>query len=189
MANSVRARKLSKDGIRGLVILVCTGVGLIAMGAAPFIWRQALDSQLAESRDNLQLLTRRVGAGPKQMTPLDPASASTVFTKGETSGLANAELQRLLVDTAEKTGMVIARTRPLPSEPKGGVVILRMEVNGSGKIEQLQQYLHQIETGVPLVFVKKAHVATGPAGSENDAPEMLDVRLELEAFAWLENAT
>jgi general secretion pathway protein M len=98
-------------------------------------------------------------------------------------------LQRLLVDTAEKHGMLVERTRPLPAEVRQGLAVLRMEVNTSGSIEALRAYLHSIETGAPLIFVNQVHIAAGPAVPDGDTSDNLSVRLEVEAFAWREKAS
>jgi hypothetical protein len=90
---------------------------------------------------------------------------------------------------AEQNGLVMERTQPLPAEEKDGLAILRMEVETSGSIEGLRGYLHAIETGTPLMFVRRAHISAGPAESESGESlpsEHLSARLELEAFAWWE---
>jgi len=93
-------------------------------------------------------------------------------------------LQRLMVDTAEKHGMLVERTRPLPADNRQGVAALRMEVNASGSIEALRGYLHGIETGAPLIFVNQVHISAGPAAADGDTSDNLSVRLEVEGFAW-----
>jgi general secretion pathway protein M len=112
-----------------------------------------------------------------------------MFVKGGTSGVAMAEMQRVLVDMAGKHGMVVERTRPLPNDTRQGLAALRMEVNASGSIEALRGYLHQIETGTPLIFVNQVHIAPGPAVPDGDISDNLSVRLEVEGFAWWENAS
>ena len=85
--------------------------------------------------------------------------------------------------------MLIERTRPLPTDIRQGLASLRMEVNTSGSIEELRGYLHAMETGALLIFVNQVHVAPGPAVPDGDTSDNLSVRLELEAFAWLEKAS
>jgi general secretion pathway protein M len=183
MTGKKRAPGLSKGGMRGLATLIAAVVLLIAIAVAPFLWQLALDSRLSEGREFLTLLEAKVRASPQQ-SALNPQTVETIFIKGGTSGLATAELQRLLVDTAEKHGMVIERTRLLPGENRQGLAVLRMEVNTSGSIEALRGYIHGIETGTPLVFVNQVHIAAGPAVPDGETSDNLSVRLEVEAFAW-----
>ena len=90
---------------------------------------------------------------------------------------------------AEQNGLVVERTQPLPTEEKDGAATLRLEIETGGSIEGLRGFLHGLETGTPLIFVRSAHVSAGPA--EADAgrslpSERLSVRLELEAYGWWE---
>jgi len=183
MARAAKIR-LSKAGWRGLFVLLGGAILLIAAAAAPFLWQASLASDIADKQRFLTLLEARAGSKPQFKDALNHRTVDTVFITGATSGLATAELQRLLVDTAEKSGMVIERTRPLPTENGEGVVSLRMEVNTSGSIEALRGYLHALETGAPLIFVDQVHIVTAQGAPEGEASEHLSVRLEVEGFAW-----
>jgi hypothetical protein len=182
-------RRLSRDGVRGLTFLIGAALMLAVIGIAPFAWEFALNSRMAESKEFLALLEAKVRADPNRAAALSPEAVETMFVKGGTTGLATAELQRVLIDSAEKHGMVIERTRPLPTEMRRGLAVVRMEVNASGDIEALRNYLHGIETGTPLIFVNQVHIAAGPATPDGDISDNLNVRLEVEAFGWWENAT
>jgi hypothetical protein len=181
--------RLSQEGVRGLAYLLAGVLLLIVIALAPFVWQLSLSPQLSEKRDFLTLLEAKARANPRQATALDPQTVETIFIKGSTSGLAAAGFQRLLVDMAGKSGMVIERTRPLPTDNRQGLATVRMEVNASGSIEALRDYLHGIETGAPLIFVDQVHIATGPAVPDGVTSDNLSVRLELEAFAWWEKAS
>jgi general secretion pathway protein M len=189
MTEKKKSGKFSKEGARGLILLIGTALVLVAIAIAPYVWQVAMASTVAERREFLALLEARVRASPQQSTALNPDTVETIFIKGTTSGLAAAELQRLLVDTGEKRGMIVERTRPLPTENRQGMASIRMEVNASGNIEALRDYLHGIETSVPLIFVNQVHIAAGPAATDGEASDNLAVRLEVEAFAWWDKAS
>jgi hypothetical protein len=189
MTGNKKATKLSKEGMRGLAIIVGAVLILTAAAIAPFVWEFMLASRLSEGRDFETLLETKVRANPQAMSALNPQTVNTVFIPGATSGLAAAELQRLLVDSAEKHGMVVERTRPLPIENREGLASVRMEVNASGSIESLRGYIHGIETGAPLIFVNQVHIAAGPTVPDGDVSDNLSVRLEVEVFAWWEKAS
>jgi len=184
MSDKSSKPRFSRQALRGLALLVGAGLFLVAAAIAPFLWHLSLSSRLVESQEFLALLEAKARANPRQGAILTPQAAETIFIKGATSGLAAAELQRLMVDTAEKHGMVVERTRPLPADNREGVAALRMEVNASGSIEALRGYLHGIETGVPLIFVNQVHISAGPAVADGDISDNLSVRLEVEGYAW-----
>jgi hypothetical protein len=90
---------------------------------------------------------------------------------------------------AEQNGLVVERTQPLPTEEKGGAAILRLEVETGGSIEGLRGFLHGLETGTPLIFVRSAHISAGPAeadGGPTLPSERLSARLQFEAYGWWE---
>jgi hypothetical protein len=186
-ARDARSR-LSREGWKGLVFLVAAAILMALVVAAPYAWRSAVASQIEEKQRFLTLLEAKARSKPQFQDALNPRTVDTAFITGATSGLATAELQRLLVDTAEKHGMVVERTRPLPAESGEGVVSLRMEVNTSGSIEALRGYLYALETGAPLIFVNQVHIMTAQGAPEGEASEHLNVRLEVEGFAWREKA-
>jgi hypothetical protein len=182
---------LSKAGAKGLAIVIGAIVLLAVAASLPYFWHAAVAAQLSESRDILSLIERKTrNAASRRGAALTSADdIAPVFIAGNTTGLALAELQRLAGAMAEQNGLVVERTQPLPTEEKDGLAILRMEVETSGSIVGLRGYLHAIETGTPLIFVRRAHISASQAESESGdslPSERLSVRLELEAFGWWE---
>jgi len=182
---------LSKAGAIGLAMAIAAVMLMAAAASVPYFWHAAIAGQLAESRDLLTLIeTKTRSAASRKGAALTPADdIAPLFVSGSTSGLALAELQRLAGTMAEQNGLVVERTQPLPAEEKDGAAILRLEVETSGSIEGLRGYLHGLETGTPLIFVRSAHISAGPAEGETGQSvpsERLSVRLELEAFGWWE---
>src|SRR5262245_18113634 len=127
MIDKARRPRFSGQAARGLALLIGADLVLVAVAVAPWLWHLSLRSRLVESREFLTLLEAKARNNPRQAALLTPQMAETIFIKGATSGLAAAELQRLMVDTAEKNGMVVERTRPLPADNREGVAALRME--------------------------------------------------------------
>jgi hypothetical protein len=182
---------LSRAGVMGLAMVIGAVVLLGVAASLPYFWRAAVAAQLSESRDLLTLIEAKTrNAADRKGAALTPADdIAPVFVAGSTSGLGLAELQRLAGAVAEQNGLVVERTQPLPAEEKDGHASLRMEVETSGSIEGLRGFLHAIETGTPLIFVRSAHISSGAAESESGQSlpsERLSARLELEAFAWWE---
>src|SRR5687767_1568697 len=134
MTRSSRNLALSREGRRGLLVIVGIIILFAAMASMPYFWNAALAAQLAETRQELALIegktrdtARRKGAS---LTSADDISA--VFLAGNTAGVALAELQQLAGTLAEQSGLVVERTQPLPAEVKDGLAIFRLEIETSG---------------------------------------------------------
>lgn len=182
---------LSRAGAAGLAMVIGAIVLLGLAASLPYFWHTAVAAQLSESRELLTLIEAKTrNAASHEGAALTSAGdIAPIFVAGSTSGLALAELQRLAGAVADHNGLVVERTQPLPTEEKDGHAILRMEVETSGSIEGLRGFLHAIETGTPLIFVRRAHISSGPAESQSGQSlpsERLSARLELEAFGWWE---
>jgi len=181
---------LSKTGAMGLAIVTGAVVLLAVAASLPYFWHAAIAAQLSESRELLTLIeSKSRSAANRKGAALTPADdIAPLFVTGGTAGLALAELQRLAGTLAEQNGLVVERTQPLPAEEKNGAATLRLEIETSGSIEGLRGFLHGLETGTPLIFVRSAHISAGPAEADAGSlpSERLSVRLELEAFGWFE---
>ncbi len=182
---------LSRAGAMGLAMAAGAVVLLAIAASLPYFWHSAIVAQLSESRELLTLIESksRTAANRKGavLTPAD--DIAPLFVTGGTAGLALAELQRLAGTLAEQNGLVVERTQPLPAEEKNGAATLRLEIETSGSIEGLRGFLHGLETGTPLIFVRSAHISAGSAEADAGGSlpsERLSVRLELEAYGWWE---
>jgi Type II secretion system (T2SS), protein M subtype b len=182
-------RGLSGKGLWGLFILLAGFAMLCGIAALPFYWSSLIDDQLGAARNDLRFIEAKINnakiAKPPQLTAAD--DIGPVFISGGTAGLALADLQRRLAQMAEQSGLAITRTQPLQSEGSNGLATLRMEVEATGTIESLRNYLVAIETGAPLIFVNQAQLSApeGNAASDKSLPsDKLSVVLQLEAYGW-----
>jgi Type II secretion system (T2SS), protein M subtype b len=184
---------LSRQGAWGLTILSLAILAMSGMAALPYYWNAVATVQLTESRNELRFVEAKLKSAKRtQRMGLSAAdNIEPLFISGATSGLALADLQRLVGNIAELNGMVIERTQPLQTEYSNGLAVLRMEVEASGNIENLRGYLLAIETGQPLIFVNSAKISALESQSENalELPsDKLTVALQLEAYGWREAA-
>ncbi len=180
---------MTRRGITGLGVLVLSVAAMVVVAAAPFAWTASLAPSIAEQGDMLALLERKVSGSGKGLRPL-PIDADAVYVKGTTPGLAGAELQRVVAELAQTSGMKLEKMEVLPAEERDGATVLRLDVDTVGPIMALRSYLHAIETGAPLIFVREAHI--GVDGQDNESTtvlpsERLTVSLQLEAVAWRNN--
>ena len=185
------SRTLSKQGLAGLAILVVSVVGLLAIAAAPFFWLRDLTAQVTASHSELALAETKIntGGGGHRLPLALRKNFDMAYVGGQTQGLAQAELQRLVGELATSNGLVIEKIQLLETEPQEGAAPIRMEVETSGSLDGLRGYLHAIETGMPLIFIREANVAAAANGVESskaDPSSNLLVRLDIEAFGWSE---
>lgn len=177
---------MTRKGLSGLVILVAAIAGMAAAAAAPFYWTASIEPQIAEKAEMLALLERKMSASGRSAAPAR-IDTDAVYVKGTTPGLAGAELQRLVAELALASGMKIEKLEVLPAEERDGATVLRLDVDTVGTIVALRAYLHAIETGAPLIFVREAHIGVDKQDNEEVAvlpSERLTVGLQLEAVAW-----
>lgn len=177
---------MTRRGTAGLAILLASIAVMAGVAAAPFYWTAAIGPEIAEAQDMLSLLEAKMGDGRSGKQPLR-FDADAVYVKGTTPGLAGAELQRIVAELAQTSGMKLDKMEVLPAEERDGATVLRLDVDTAGTIESLRAYLHAIETGAPLIFVREAHI--GVDKQDSDAvqtlpSERLTVGLQLEAVAW-----
>ena len=177
---------MTRKGFAGLTILLATALLMGAAAAAPYYWMAAMAPEVKEAGDTLAFLESKMG-DTKVGGPSVRINADAVYVKGATPGLAGAELQRIVANLAQTSGMALDKMEVLASEERDGATVLRLDVETAGNIESLRTYLHSIETSAPLIFVREAHV--GVAQQDGDAAvtlpsERLTVGLQLEALAW-----
>jgi hypothetical protein len=180
---AARAQKwLSPQATGGLVILAFGLMLVIAAAVIPYYGIASAQQQLAERSGELRFLEKKLGAAPKSRQAISAADDFTpMFVAGTTPGLGLAELQRRIGELAAQSGMTVARAQPLGADRDEGTV-LRMDVEMTGSIQSLRDFLIALETGLPVIFVREAKVAAAPEGS-------LVVALQIESYGTWEAAS
>jgi hypothetical protein len=190
MSAGRKRSRLSVRGRWGLGLLAVGVVGMVTISALPFLWRNAIAEAIAERRLELRLIESRLSAeGSGTRTRLTNGDdIASLFVPGATSGLAMAELQGLVGRQAADAGLTVERLQPLQADVAGGLATLRMEVEGTGSIEALRNYLFALETAAPFIFVNRLRVSSNARAGEAEATGPLNVALQIEAFSWREGA-
>lgn len=189
MSENANKTRIGRQGYFGMALIALGLVGLGAAAASPFYWQQAMQPELEESRRMLGLIEQKLKEAEANRKPqaVTAANAAQAFVEGTTAGLATASLQRVMVDLARANAMSVERVQPLPAEASNGLAKLRLDIEVTGGLMGLRDYLLAIENGAPLIFVKELHVATPPNREEVQNPypsESLTVSLQVEAYGW-----
>ena len=154
---------------------------LALAGGVAVIRAVALHGELARANAALQAEADARGSGRSA------AELEAAFIHAASGGLAAADLEKRLSDILAQAGLTQRSMEVLPvSGPAQGRVALSIDLTGdTGK---LRRALYQIETGVPLVFVKELEMENNQAGEPvaADAPVELAIHLVVEAYARVE---
>ena len=113
-------------------------------------------------------------------------SASRLLLEGETTGIAGANLQKLLSGLVAEHGGAASSIQILPPKDDGNLVRISMSLSISVNIDGLRDILHALETGAPLLFIDDVGVRSdmdsfGAADRHFMGP--LDVTLQVSGYA------
>lgn len=113
-------------------------------------------------------------------------SASRLLLEGETTGIAGANLQKLLSGLVAEHGGAASSIQILPPKDDGNLVRISMSLSISVNIDGLRDILHALETGAPLLFIDDLGVHSnmdsfGAADVHFMGP--LDVTLQVSGYA------
>jgi general secretion pathway protein M len=166
-------RRIAALGLVGLVL------GLAALaGLAPFLRLAALGGEIEAASEEIALRERLLRAAASR-----PAHAQRdVLLAGETSGMAGAELQRLLSELARRSGMSLRSTNVAAPRREADLTVIGVDVSLQGGTDGLRAFLHAIETGLPVLFVETLSVKSIPSYQPTPQPVALDVTLRVRGY-------
>jgi hypothetical protein len=178
---------LSAAGKRGIAYVAAFILVSTTLAMAPFILAFNLKAELSEQEGMISLLTKRMemSAQGSAAVSLDKREAANVLIQGETAGIVSAEMQRQVAGVADTSGLRISRMQSVNVSQNGGAVALQLELEATGKIEGLQNFLYALESGKPFVFVKDANISV--AGDVDASAGVVEpsIRMTLEAAGWI----
>lgn len=179
---------LSPLARKGAVAATSALAVLIVFAALPFLWLARLEGDVAAQKAELALVTARAERTRNRGLALTAADQpERMFLPAETAGTTLAAFQSLVKDAASRNGMGVLRMQPLPMDEVSGAAPYQLGVDASGSLEQLRNFLADVESMLPLVIVTGLEVRPRvPAGAETQpySSEDLAVSMKLEAFAW-----
>jgi general secretion pathway protein M len=172
----VLPKPLSRVAALGLVALA---LGLAALAAfAPFARMMAVGEEIATVNDQIALQERLLRAAARR-----PAHATRdMLVAGETSGLAGAELQRVLTELARRSGLSLRSTHVAPPKREADLAAIGVEVSLQGQTEGLRTFIHAIETGTPVLFIETLSIKSVPSYQPVPQPASLDVTLRVRGY-------
>ena len=178
---------LSAAGKRGVAYIATFMLVSTTLAMAPFILAFNLKAELFEQEGMISLLTKRtkMSAQGSAAVSLGDLEAANVLIHGETAGIVSAEMQRQVTGAADTSGLRISRMQSVNASQNGGAVALQLELEATGTVEGLQNFLYAVESGRPFVFVKDANISV--AGEVDASAGVVEpsIRMTLEAAGWI----
>jgi general secretion pathway protein M len=158
---------------------VALALGLAAVAAiAPFVQMAAVEGEMTATADQIGQHERLLRAAARR-----PAHAARdMLVTGETSGLAGAELQRVLTELARRSGLSLRSTHVAPPKREADLAAIGVEVSLQGQMEGLRTFLHAIETGTPVLFIETLAIRSAPSYQAVAQPISLDVTLRVRGY-------
>jgi general secretion pathway protein M len=159
--------------------LVALALGLAALVAiVPFASMAAVSEEIAAVTDLVaqhERLVRAAASRPKQ-------AVREVFLAGETSGIAGAELQRVISELALVNGMSLRSTHVTTPKREADFTVVGVDAILNGRIEALRLLFHAIETGIPILFIETLSVRSAATPQPGQQPVSLDISLRVRGY-------
>jgi len=171
-------------GALGALLVVCASVIGFSLQARLDTGRE-LDAQ---SR-TLSQLEARVKARNEARPRSGSVAPAAAFISASTQGLAGAQLQAYLQQTADAQHATVVSSGVEPAKHEDGRGSIRLQATLVMSLAALQAMLYQLESGTPYVFIDSLSIrvpGNGPQRAVEDP--MLRVILELRAVWRRDNA-
>lgn len=173
---SARSRLLAS----GLLALVVLGCGVTVLGT----WRDRiadLQQQVMEAqtmRMKLEATVQRLSERPGERQTRETGR----LLSAPTSAQRLAAMQRVIAERAAAAEVTVVSVDPMDPEPLAAGETIGLRVQVLATTDTLQQFLHDLERGNPLLLLETLQVRSrGVSGRTGPSP--LDVAFVLRGFA------
>ena len=182
------AKDLSPDARRGIAVLGVAALAFLALMYLLLTWHAAAAERLRQAEAENALVAARtakaVRDGATRLTTAD--NVTPMFLEGATPGLAFAKFQSIAGDAATAAGLAVKRMQPVDTGDGEGATPYRLTVDVEGSIEQLRDFLSDVESRVPVMLVTGLEIQpTAGEGEADQYPsESLRTTVRIEAYGW-----
>ncbi len=192
---TVRSQSLSALLAAGALVAGLALLGLLT--ALPFVRLNALEQTIADSQAELLNLRKEIareGELRKENNELAASGkdAKLLLLEGETTGIAGANLQKLVSGLVLAHGGEATSFQILPPKEDGNLMRIPMSLSISVGIDGLRDIVHGLETGTPLIFIDDISVRAQQDDFRAIDPHYLgplDVTLQVSGFAYKKEAS
>lgn len=182
------AKGLSGEGRKGLAVIGVAALALLAVLYLLGSWQSVEAERLRQAEAAHDLVAARAAKaqrdGVTRLTGADDVAA--MFLEGATPGLAFAKFQSIVGEAATMAGLEVKRMQPVDTGDGEGAMPYRLNMDVEGSIEQLRDFLADVESGLPVMFV--TGLESQPLAAEGEADqypsESLRSTVRIEAYGW-----
>ena len=178
----------SAEARKGMVILAVAAMAVLAAGYLLISWHSAATESLRQAEAQHELVAARAAKAQRDgITRLTEAdTVGPIFLEGATPGLAFARFQSIAGEAAGLAGLAVKRMQPVDTGDGDGATPYRLNMDVEGSIEQLRDFLADIESGLPVMFVTGLEIqpAAGEGGSDQYPSESLRSTVRIEGYGW-----
>ena len=172
-----------------VLLAVLAAMGFIAV--APYVRLSWLEQTIAHNQEELLQLRKEIareGALRKENSELAAVGedASLMLLQGETTGIAGANLQKLMSGLVLQHGGAASSIQILPPKEDGNLVRIPISLSISVGIDGLRDILYGLETGTPLLFIDDITIRSEADDFGSPDPHFLgplDVTLQISGYA------
>ena len=182
------ATGFSIEARKGMAVLAVALLALIVMAYLLLAWQSAAAERLRQAEAEHDMVGARVskaaGEGVTRLTEAD--NVGPMFLEGATPGLVFAKFQSIAGEAATDAGLADKRMQPVDTGDGEGSMPYRLNMDAEGSIEQLRDFLADVESGLPIMFVTGLEIQ--PSAGEGEADqypsEALRMTVRIEAYGW-----
>ncbi len=182
---NIEGAELTALGILAVVMIV---LGLMVV--LPFVYLGSLSNEvevrtLAIKRLQLQAAQISKSLQDKQQQVKQAGQGEKLLLNGDTTGIAGANLQRLVTDLVARNNGTSRSFQVLSPEKEKNLTRISMSLAIEVDIESFQKILHALEAGAPLIFIEDIVVQTKGNSSgqgSNLQKQMLEVTMKLSGY-------
>jgi general secretion pathway protein M len=175
MAFDALPKPMRRAVAMGLVVVALTFAALLAVG--PLVRLAAMADEVTAAADLLAQQQRLATAAAGR--PAAPGREPLIA--GETSGLAGAELQRIVSELARQNALALRSTQVAPAKREADLTVLAVEASLRGGMEGLRGFLYALETGAPMLFVDALSIKAA-AEKEPGPAAVLDIGVKVRGY-------
>lgn len=184
------AKGYSAEARKGMAVLGVAALAVLCLVYLLFSWHSAAAERLAQAEAEHQLVAARAAKaardGGVRLTEAD--NVAPMFLDGATPGLAFARFQGVVGEAAGAAGLAVKRMQPVDTGDGEASMPYRMSIDVEGSIEQMRDFLADVESVLPIMFVTGLEMqpaaGEGEGGSDQYPSESLRMTVRLEAYGW-----
>jgi general secretion pathway protein M len=187
----VIARFQSSSALIALSVLLAALALGVSLATAPYLRLATLDREITASQSALVALRKELTSEDTQRKEnaalaVSDKQARFLLIAGDTTGIAGANLQKLVSELVVAHGGEASSLQILPPKEDGDLTRIPMSLSIRVGIDGLRDIIHGLETNTPLIFIDNIAIRADHddiRGQDRYYLGPLDVTLQVSGYA------